>query len=171
MKNFRKNFFICVAILCALMFLSPTAVSAKAQFEEAGDPLPPYGATGDPGGTKLTGVMYIRYLDYHADPLGLTFYAEGANFALRLMREKSTIPTVFYGEYTGLIDFSDPSAIVAEFYSILEPTVENRFFPGEDMEFKIKSLKNEGTIDVEINEYTIDLIVLIDVEVSAKPAE
>ena len=63
MKNFRKNIFMCFAVLCALMLLSPTAFAAKAGFEKGGDVIPPYGATGDPGGTKLTGVMYVHYSD------------------------------------------------------------------------------------------------------------
>jgi hypothetical protein len=170
MRLFRKNIFMYLAVLCALMFLSPTAFAGKASFEEGGDPIPPYGATGDPGGTKLTGVMYVRYENYRFD--GLTFLADGATFALRLMREKSTIPTVFYGEYFGQLDFSDPAAILDELYYILEVQVEVRFFPGQDMVFKIKRMKNEGVIDIPISGVPpIDMIVLVDVEVSAKPAE
>lgn len=176
MRIFRKNIFMCLAILCAFIFLSQNVFAAKAGFEEGGDPIPPYGATGDPGGTKLTGVMYIYYLNYHeveeTPQTPKTFVADGARFALRLQREKSSNPEVYYGEYydpENPLDFLYPASILATFYSILEEQVEWDYFENDDMCIKIKSMKNEGNLSIYPPGTIEDIIVLVDVELAAKP--
>ena len=166
MKIFRKNIFMCFAVLCALMFLSSPGFAAKAGFEKGGEVLPPYGATGDPGGTKLTGVMYIYYTDV-VNNLD-NYIAHGARFALRLQREKSSYPTVYYGTTSEDLDFAYPSSILATLYNILELEVERDYFNSEDMCFKIKSLKNEGLLKRDLTVQK-DWVVIVDVEVAAKP--
>jgi len=181
MRIYRNNIFMCLAILCAFMFLSPNAFAAKAGFEDVGTLSPPYGATGDPGGTKLTGVMYIFYEDYHTSPPppdgdGKKYYA-AARFSLRLQREKSGFPFTYYDDYRipgtyDLIDVADPNSIIALFYSFLELKVEADFFEGENMCIKIKSMKNQGVFNYFPNGPETSpehIVVIVDVELAAKP--
>jgi len=167
MKNFRKNIFMCMAILCVLMFLCSPAFAVKNANEEGGLDLPPKGETGDPGGTKLTGVLCIHYNNLHYGPDGVSLY-EGATFALRLTREKSAIPTLFYGTWVGELDPSVVESVVDVVTSVLKLDVEETFFDGASMDFKVKSLKNLGDVDILGG---LDLIVVVDVELAAKPAE
>ena len=95
------------------MLLSPTAFAAKAGFEKGGDVIPPYGATGDPGGTKLTGVMYVHYFDYQYFAPDYIAYG-GAKFSLRLQREKSSYSDGLLWEIPDPLDFSDPGSIISD---------------------------------------------------------
>ena len=47
--------------------------------------------------------------------------------------------------------------------------VQADFFGGDDMCIKIKSLKNEGELDVIISIFEKEKVVIVDVELAAKP--
>ena len=128
MRDFARTITVVLAVLAAMaLMVTPQAFAAKASFDEP-DLGPPHGLAtqGDAGGTKLYGVIIVKYFNITIQP------PFRANFEVVARLRKSSSDETFYATGgTNTVNVEDPGAIQSNITPLLHNQILGYFFPNE----------------------------------------
>lgn len=147
MKLSKRFFTVLLVVLCSVALLPGTAGAFSGGSGGGVEGEPPNGLAISEfaHGIKLTGVLFVEYINHHWD--GGQDYAEMARVVLRL--KKGKILKIFYDE---IRETMSPEVYPLEtqlaIMEKMEADVIAAFFPSEtDLEAKVKLMVNFMTID------------------------